>query len=179
MYMGNTDTVFDNLAAVTPEFQKMLSLVTETEGTVVVSWSAGPTQPTKTLYWVSPQYVPWDDAWPTGNITLELDVHVGAFNITGKWKVHRYNAGGTLQESSALSSAISLRSAGVKSYTYTSEAWSAGNYGDRIVVAFAMDNSSSNARSVTIGIGTTDSQATFSGLVQGSPGPPSMMGCVA
>jgi len=178
LIMGNTNLPFDSLYLSAPIVQNALSDNTETEGTFTATFAAGGAPPDVIAYWISQWDSPWQSPWPTGDITLEIDLNSGSVGVNGYFKVYRFDAAGNFKESVGYGSAISLRTAGTKSRTFSSVAWTAGttNYGDRIVIELKISSTSSSYREVTIGMGTTNSQAIFSGLTQGAPGQQAMMG---
>jgi hypothetical protein len=113
---------------------------TATGGTLDINVSMGSTE-TKYGYGISRFRTPGDPDWATGNWTIELHLIGGIVGGTGRVRLHRYDGDGTLIESSSYSSAASFRVGGVKAWTFTSLAWTAGLGSDRLVVEYEMNTS--------------------------------------
>ena len=165
-YCGSATSTYPDTGEALIDFKLALEEATETASEITLSWDAGPFQLGKTGYWCTRVFVPAAPAWPTGDYVVEVNVTSGALEINGKVRLHRIRqSDGAFLESSAYGASFTCRTAGVKTTTFSAEAWTAGNLTDRLCAEAVFENVGTSARTIKIGTGTTDEEVTTPILV--------------
>ena len=165
-YCGSATSTYPDTGEQLIDFKLALEEVTETASDITLSWTAGPTQLDKIGYWCTRALVPAAPAWPTGDYVVEVNVTDGDVEVNGKVRLHRIRqSDGAFLESSAYGASFGCRVVGVKTTTFAAEAWTAGSLTDRMAVEALFTNTGTSARTITIGLGTTNEEVTTPILV--------------
>src|SRR2546425_1547754 len=138
------------------DFNKELYPGSETAGTIAVSVAASATD---ISYGFTKAGEPGLSG-ATGNYTVEMNVTVANSNIQLSAAVARVNSAGAQQAISSFTAEQSAGTTGVKTFSFTGTDLGTWTSGDRLRVSYKVRNTVASVQSVTIGTGTTNTEAT-------------------
>ena len=126
-------------------------LLTSAEGDSSVTCNIGNGE-TNSFFFRSTADVPNNADWETGGTTVYLTIDTGTSDINLRARINRCNSGGTIQESTDWTTAISA-TAGDKNISIASKDWTAGNAGDLFELELEMANVGKGGKVVVLSTG--------------------------
>lgn len=126
-------------------------LLTSAEGDSSVTCSIG-NGATEQFYFRSTAGIPGNADWETGGTTVYLTIDTGTSDVNLRARINRCDSGGTIQESTDWTTAISA-TAGDKNISIASKDWAAGNLSDLFELQLEMANVGKGGKTIVLSTG--------------------------